>query len=105
MHWSLFVFFADAENASTFFEFALEPGYSFMIDTVCIHLLRYVIASLILGKSNMILKQVLPIIDKIRGKYNDSFVSLIEILGQSFTYNQIPIQSIKKVYSFCIIGL
>jgi len=69
-----------------------------MIETVCIHLLRYVIVSLILANSNMTLKKLLPIIDKIRGKYDDQFINLIEILGQSFNYNQIPIQDIKKVY-------
>ena len=46
----------------------------------------------------MTLKKLLPIIDKIRGKYDDQFINLIEILGQSFNYNQIPIQDIKKVY-------
>lgn len=78
-----------------------------MIETVCIHLIRYVIASLILAKNTSTLKLILPVLDKKGDKYNDQFTQFIEILGQTFTYDKIPTitKQIRKVLLYLTIGL
>lgn len=96
MHWGLFVFFGSIENASTFFEFALEPGYSFMLETVCIHLLRYVIVSLVLARRKDILRLVLPVVDKMGDRFGDEFGELMKILGRTFAYEEVP-EIVKRI--------
>eukprot|EP00826_Nyctotherus_ovalis_P031874 TRINITY_DN2563_c0_g2_i5.p2 TRINITY_DN2563_c0_g2~~TRINITY_DN2563_c0_g2_i5.p2 ORF type:complete len:178 (-),score=76.74 TRINITY_DN2563_c0_g2_i5:65-598(-) len=71
-----------------------------MLETVCIHLLRYVIVSLILARSKDILGLALPVVDKMEDRFGDEFGELVKILGRSFAYEEVP-EIVKRIGKMC----
>ena len=90
LHWSLFMFFSNIEKTKSFIDLTQESSYEITMEVLCRHLLRYLLAALLLNHKKDTLRVVSEFVKKTGHKYADNFTEFIQILTQTFAFDQLP---------------
>ena len=84
------MFFRDQSQVQLFAELAFDPPYELAMQLMCRHLIRYLFVSILLSQPADVLPALKHFLKQISFKYMDEFTDYVQILTQSFSFDQMP---------------
>lgn len=88
LHWSLFIHFQHPRGLDHLLDLALQPHYLNAIQTMAPHLLRYVVAAVVVNKRRRgAVKEVARVVGMEAYEYLDPVVAFVHCLWNEFDYD------------------